>query len=89
VGRTRARGTKPVSALAEQARPRTAAGLACPFLRAVRNEPDLTYPHGLGCELRRGATRAPSADELAWFCTNGHHHSCATYRRRRETEEVS
>lgn len=69
--------------------PRTADVLACPFLRAARNESNLTYPHGLGCELRRGPARAPSTDELAWFCTNGHHHSCATYRRWQATGGAS
>jgi hypothetical protein len=54
----------------------------------VYNEPDMIYPHGVSCELRHGPARAPSADELAWFCTNGHHHGCATYRRSRQMGEV-
>jgi hypothetical protein len=79
-----------LSMLAQEGRVRTAqAVVACPFLRAARDEPDLTYPHGLRCELRRGPARAPSADELPWFCTNGCHHACATYRRWRETGGAS
>ena len=61
---------------------------ASPARRVVYNEPDIIYPHGVSCELRHGPARAPSADELAWFCTNGHHHGCATYRRWRQMGEV-
>ncbi len=79
-----------MNALDEESGAGTApAVVACPFLRAAHNEPDLTYPHVLHCELRRGRARAPSADELAWFCTNGCHHSCTTYRRWRDTGGAS
>lgn len=66
-----------------------AGAAACPHLRVVHQESDLVYPHGVSCVLRHGPARAPSADELAWFCTNGRHHGCVTYRRWRQMGEVS
>ncbi len=78
-----------MNAPARQAAPRWADIATCPFLQTVHDGPDGTYPHGAACGLRRGPARAPSADELAWFCTNGCHHGCATYRRWREMEVVS
>jgi hypothetical protein len=57
----------------------------CPFLHPVNRDDEVTYPHGFSCRLRRGPLRAPSVDELAWFCTSGRHHVCPTYRRSRQT----
>jgi len=45
-------------------------------------------PHGVSCELRHGPAGPPSADELAWLCTNGCHHGCTTYRRWSEMGEA-
>jgi len=59
--------------------------VTCPFLSSVDGQLEKTYPHGVQCALRRGPARAPSTDELAWFCTNGRHHACTTYRRCRRT----
>lgn len=61
-----------------RAEPRTA--LRCPFLRTSAAEDSIAYPRGLQCGLRGGRRRAPSADEVTWFCTNGCHRSCPTYR---------
>lgn len=78
-----------VASLHQKVEPQADAGVAaCPCLRVVYNEPDIIYPHGVSCELRHGPARAPSADELAWFCTNGRHHGCATYRRWRQMGDV-
>ena len=57
----------------------------CPFLHPVHRDVEVAYPHGFSCRLRRGPLRAPSVDELAWFCTSGRHHVCPTYRRSRQT----
>ncbi len=55
----------------------------CPFLDTLTGEEVGIYPHGVTCRIRRDRTRAPSTDELAWFCTNGRHHGCPTYREAR------
>ncbi len=55
----------------------------CPFLESLMGEEAGSYPHGVTCRIRRDRTRAPSVDELAWFCTNGRHHGCPTYREAR------
>ena len=57
----------------------------CPYLESSDEAQEPIDPHGFHCLLRQGPARAPSRDELAWFCTNGHHHSCSTYRRRSRT----
>lgn len=70
-----------VESLDEETEPHTGAGTRCPFLRRVADEPYVIVPHGVGCVLRHGPLGPPSADEFAWFCTNGCHHGCTTYRR--------
>lgn len=78
-----------VGLLGEEAQPQADVGVAaCPFLRTIPDEPYLIYPHGVSCDLRHGPARPPSADEFAWFCTNGRNHSCTTYRRWREMGEA-
>ncbi|MEK7700615.1 MAG: hypothetical protein AAB418_01285 [candidate division NC10 bacterium] len=74
--------------LREEVEPQTDVAAACPFLRLVSDEPYVIYPHGVGCALRHGPAGPPSADELAWLCTNGCHHGCTTYRRWREMGDV-
>jgi hypothetical protein len=54
----------------------------CPWLRQPRGSERLALPHGHACALRAGVRQAPSADELAWLCTNGRAHACPSYRRR-------
>lgn len=66
-------------------RPLVESTAMCPFLQPVNGDDEVTYPHGFSCRLRRGPLRAPSVDELAWFCTSGRHHVCPTYRRSRQT----
>ena len=77
-----------VGSLHEQTESQTDAGPACPFLRKVSDEPYVIVPHGVSCELRHGPAGPPSADELAWLCTNGCHHGCTTYRRWSEMGEA-
>ena len=79
--------TVPWRAAAAQAQQESSL-VTCPFLASVGGQPERTYPHGVQCALRRGPARAPSTDELVWFCTNGHHHACTTYRRWRRTGGV-
>lgn len=53
--------------------------VSCPFLKRVTGAVAQTFPSGYNCQLRRGRDRAPSVDELAWFCTNGRYRACPTY----------
>src|SRR5438874_12000111 len=53
----------------------------CPWLWQLQGSERLAVPHGRACALRPGLRRAPSADELAWFCTNARAHACPSYRR--------
>jgi hypothetical protein len=53
----------------------------CPYLVTAARDRSYHYPHGLACDVREGGSRAPSADELAWFCSNGRQHGCPTYPR--------
>jgi hypothetical protein len=56
-------------------------GLAqCPFLG-----PEMAERLGevLVCRLPDGKSRIPSKDELARFCTGGHHYDCPLYREAR------
>jgi hypothetical protein len=57
----------------------------CPFFEARDVTRGPIDTHGVHCLLRQGPARTPSRDELAWFCTKGHHHSCPTYRRWSQT----
>ena len=59
----------------------------CPWLTATTGQERAIYPHGFTCALRRDRERAPSADELAWFCSNGHFRACPTHRRRLDREK--
>lgn len=52
----------------------------CPHLRRVGFDQAGSYPSGWQCALRRGHFRAPSEDELAWFCTNVRFRACPIYR---------
>jgi hypothetical protein len=57
------------------------ATVACPYLRpADADDGGVLHPSGLICALRKAQLRAPSTDERRWFCTNGGHHRCPTYR---------
>lgn len=58
---------------------------ACPFLDMAGPDPSM-LPYGVLCRLRHDGRRAPSADELAWLCNDGHHHGCSTWRVRLEEE---
>lgn len=58
----------------------------CPFLRPMMVSDLGAFPMGVYCRLPSGRIRIPSRDELARFCSAGHHHDCPVYRRARYRE---
>ncbi len=60
----------------------------CPYLMPERPDRLGAFPVGVYCRLPGGRTRIPSRDELARFCTTGHHYDCPDYRRTRRLETV-
>ena len=62
--------------------------LKCPYLRPERADRLGAFPLGVYCRLPDGRVRIPSRDELARFCTTGHHADCVGFRRARYLETV-
>ena len=60
----------------------------CPYLRPHRADRLAAFPMGVYCRLPDGRVRIPSRDELARFCTTGHHYDCVGFRRARYLETV-
>ena len=58
----------------------------CPYLRPHRADRLAAFPMGVYCRLPDGRVRIPSRDELARFCTTGHHADCIGFRRARYLE---
>lgn len=52
----------------------------CPFLDGPVANGGRGRVGELQCRLRADCRRAPSRDELAWFCTNGAFRACPNYR---------
>jgi hypothetical protein len=60
----------------------------CPYLRPERADRLAAFPIGAYCRLPDGRVRIPSRDELARFCTTGHHADCVSIRRARYLDTV-
>lgn len=69
-------------------KPPEAGAPTCPYLRPETSDCLGSFPMGFYCRLPRGRVRIPSRDELARFCTTGHHGDCVTFRRARYLETV-
>lgn len=61
---------------------------SCPCLAPQLPERLGSFPLGVYCRLPGGKVRIPSRDELARFCTSGHHYDCPLYQEGRRAETI-
>lgn len=55
-------------------------GRSCPFLQALGWRMTGSVAREVTCAVSPVCLGPPSADELAWLCTNDHHYGCPRYR---------
>lgn len=53
---------------------------SCPFLQPLGWRMAGSVSRDITCSFSPLGLGPPSADELAWLCTNDHHYGCPRYR---------